>query len=178
MKRTFLMLLVMGASMFFFACDKLDPVFLDPVADQQTAELKGTKAGNTFTGICTNVLTNEEVNEWYDATDDWRTTGSTFWVQPDPEVFEGTCTMIVDARNPHEESAGKWAISWEGTMTFLDDGTGAFIFATAVGTGIEGKVEGLVANWTYTMNWVFSEPETFVYAIEGKIIPPGQAKRQ
>lgn len=167
----------MSAALIFLGCEKMDPVSPDlDQTDQEMAVLKGAMAGNTFEGICTNVLTNEEVNEWYDATDNWKTTGSSFWVQPDQSVFEGTCTLILDPRNSHEESAGKWAMTWEGSMTFLEDGSGAYITAKAEGVGVEGKVKGLEATWTYTMNWVFADPETFVYAVEGKIVPPGHTK--
>jgi hypothetical protein len=39
----------------------------------------------------------------------------------------------------------------------------------AEGIGTEGDVLGLTANWKYTMDWVFTEPETFLYFSKGKI---------
>ncbi len=59
MKRSILMLLVMSAALIFFGCDKMEEVYPESeVAEEEVAAFKGAKAGNTFTGICTNVLTN------------------------------------------------------------------------------------------------------------------------
>ena len=67
-----------------------------------------------------------------------------------------------------------WEITWTGEISFVEGGV--VIVATATGVGIEGKVKGMKANWTYTMNYVgddFPTPnETFFYVIEGNIDKP------
>jgi len=178
MKRSILMLLVVGVAIIFFGCEK---DYVEPdlsMDDQETTALKGAKVKvkRTFEGICTFVFPPDETgdNQWYDETDDWRTTGTTIWVQPDPEAFEGTATLFVDPKNPHEENRGIWEMTWEGTMTPNTDG--AVIVATATGEGVAGKVKGMKANWIYTMNYIGPWPpipnETFFYVVEGNIEKP------
>ncbi|MCK5135356.1 MAG: hypothetical protein KAR19_06165 [Bacteroidales bacterium] len=116
MKRTSLMLLVIGVAIIFFGCTKED--LMDPelnLVDQETTALKSAKAKRTFEGICTFVK--PVPNTWYDASDDWRVTGTTIWLQPDINVFSGTAELFVDAKNPHDENRGKWEMIWEGTLT-------------------------------------------------------------
>ncbi len=100
--------------------------------------------------------------------DDWRVTGTTLWVQPDEGVFEGTAELFVDARNPHDENSGKWEMTWFGSMTPSADGSSTLIVAEAFGMGVEGKVRGMKANWTYTMTYD-GTPETFFYVVKGSI---------
>ena len=185
MKRSILILLVIGTVMIFFGCSVDNPMAPnlnqnDPMAkelsqsDQAPTPLAKAKAKRTFEGICTFV---EPVpNTWYDATDDWRTTGTTIWIQPDLSVFGGTATLFVDAKNPHDENRGVWEMTWTGALTPTPDPVGMIIVATATGVGVEGKVKGMKANWTYTMNYVgdnFPTPnETFFYVIEGNIDKP------
>ena len=123
-----------------------------------------------FQGTCTFV--SPVPNTWYDETDDWRTTGTTIWDQPDTAVFAGTAELIVDPENTDGESRGKWEMTWEGSMTPSSDGM--ILVANAEGTGIEGEVNGLKASWTYTMTydgeWPPNPPNsTFYYVIEGTI---------
>jgi len=44
------------------------------------------------------------------------------------------------------------------------------IVVKAIGKGKSGIVKGMVAHWTYTMDLVFADPNTFVYATEGYIL--------
>ena len=174
MKRSSLMLLLIGVAIIFFGCTKEDLV--DPaldLVDQEITALKAAKVKRTFEGICTFVA--PVPNTWYDATDDWRVTGTTIWVQPDQSKFEGTAELFVDATNPHDENRGKWEMTWTGSITPSE--TGMLLVATANGIGVEGKVRGMKANWTYTMNYVGTdfpnlENPTFFYAIAGNIEKP------
>ena len=172
MKHSKLMLLVVGATIIFFGCEKMEiePPDLDQ-SNGAIASLKCTKVKRTFEGICTPVEMTAEINKWYDATDDWRVTGNTIWVTA-ADGFYGTAELIVDARNPHDENRGKWEMTWTGSITPTEEGI--LVEASAEGTGVEGKVKGLKANWTYTMDYVgadFPNPEnpTFFYKIEGSI---------
>ncbi len=179
MKRSNLMFIVLAASIIFFGCSKDDSLAPLSQNDQET-NLKKAKVKRTFEGICTPVDNGDEnVNEWYDATDDWRTTGTTIWEMG--EGFFGTATLFVDAKNPHDENRGIWDIEWAGTITPNDEGTGVVIVATATGIGAEGKVKGMNGLWTYTMNYIFAETDesfpdpnnpTCFYVIEGNIDKP------
>ena len=177
MKRLNLMALVIGVTILFSGCSKEDfsPPGLDPV-DQEITSLKAAKVKRSFTGICTlTTPPNPGDNAWYDATDDWRVTGTTVWVQPDATIFGGTATLFVDAKNPHDENRGKWEMTWSGELDFGAEGV--VIVTNATGIGVEGKVKGMEAKWTYTMNYIgtdFPNPEnpTFFYAIEGNIVKP------
>lgn len=174
MKRLNLIFLIIGVAIIFSGCSKED--FLAPdlsQIDQETTTLKATKVKRTFEGVCTFIA--PVPNTWYDATDDWRVTGTTIWVQPDPGVFGGTAELFVDAKNPHDENRGKWEMVWNGEITFSAEGV--LLVAYVTGIGVEGKVKGMEANWTYTMDYVgtdFPNPEnpTFFYAIEGNIEKP------
>jgi len=165
----------MGATLIFFSCSKDD--YLDPGALQndQATTLKKAKVKRTFEGICTFAFNPDiTVNEWYDATNDWRTTGTTIW-ETALDGFYGTAELFVDAKNPHDENRGKWDIAWTGTITTNDEGM--VLVATAEGIGAEGKVKGMIGHWTYTMNYVgtdFPNPEnsTFFYTIKGNIDKP------
>jgi hypothetical protein len=173
MKKFNCVLLLSLALMLIVGCAK-DNLFA-PADDQEAPSLKSEKVKRTFTGICTNVLTTNEVNEWYDATDDWRVTGTTFWTEegdvPDGYDFAGTAVLIVDAKNKHDENRGIWEMTWKGTITPIGENL-LLIVAIATGEGIEGKVKGMNANWTYTMNWDTTNPETYFYVIEGNIDKP------
>jgi len=176
MKRLITLFLVAAVTMFFYSCSENNstaPEFSQ--SDQVTSTLAKEKIKRTFTGICTNVFPPNIPgnNEWYDAADDWRVTGTTIWVQ-NPAVFGGTATLFVDAKNPHDENRGKWEMEWTGKIVLVEGG--ALIVATATGVGVEGKVKGMTANWTYTMNYVGDLPptpnESFFYVIEGNIDKP------
>jgi hypothetical protein len=149
------MTLVMGASLIFMGCSK---DYVEPDHEKKDQVI-------IFNGTCTPVEMTEEINKWYDKTNDWRVTGHTIWEQPDPDVFAGTATLIVDPMEADQENAGIWALTWEGTMCPQDDGS-TLICAKAVGVGIEGEVAGLKAEWVYSMEYDGS-PATFFYDIQG-----------
>ena len=109
MKRSSLLLLLIGVAIIFFGCTKDDLVEPDlNLADQETTALKAAKVKRTFTGICMPIdVPPPTINEWYDASDDWRVTGTTIWTQPDLDVFGGTAELFVEATNPHDENRGK-----------------------------------------------------------------------
>ena len=176
MKRSNLMFLVIGVAIVFLCCGKMVPLVLDSNSDQEITSLKSAKVKRTFNGICTPTTPpNPGDNAWYDATDDWRVTGTTIWNQPDPAIFEGTAELFVEAKNPHDENRGKWEMTWSGDITFGEEGV--VILAYATGKGVEGKVKGMEANWIYSMDYIgddFPNPEnpTFFYAVEGNIVKP------
>ena len=170
MKRTGVFIFLIGICLIFSACSK-DEQFKHELK-MKSKEYKAIKLKRTFEGVCTFV---EPVpNTWYDETDDWRVTGTTIWTQPDPAVFSGTAELFVCAKNPFDENRGKWEMKWEGGLAPNAEGTGFDIVATATGVGVEGKVKGMKAKWTYTMNYIgddFPNPAnpTFFYKIKGSI---------
>ena len=174
MRRSNLMFLLIGAAIIFSGCSNDDTLVRDlSQGDQVTSSLKSSEVKRTFEGICNFVA--PVPNTWYDATDDWRVTGTTVWVQPDPDKFEGTAELFVDAKNPHDENRGKWEMMWTGDLNFIEGGV--VLVATVTGVGVEGKVKGMEANWIYTMDYVgadFPNPAnpTFFYVIEGNIEKP------
>jgi hypothetical protein len=172
MKHSILLLVIVA--IIFSGCEKEEIITngLNP-DDMESKTMKFKKEKRTFEGICTFVA--PVPNTWYDASDDWRVTGTTIWTQPDPSVFGGTAELFVEAKKPHDTNRGKWEMTWNGTLTPTTDGF--VIVAVAKGVGVEGKVKGLKANWTYTMNYVgadFPNPEnpTFFYAVKGNIDKP------
>ena len=97
-----------------------------------------------------------------------------------PSEMSGTAELFVDTGkpngvpkgNPEGVFRGKWEITWDGIKTPIldaDDVIGINIVCEAVCTGVEGAVKGLVAEWTYTMNFIITDPATFFYATEGFI---------
>ena len=114
------------------------------------------------------MLIENQTSEWYDEATDWRVTGTTFWtinwlIEPDPPFtaeVSGTTELFVDG------DRGKWEMSWHGPMVPTADGF--LIEVHAVGIGVEGEVMGLFAEWNYTMNFDFSNPN-FMYISEGYI---------
>ena len=183
MKRSILIFLVLGLSIILFGCSKDE--FLAPgvdQGDQGTIFLKSAKTG-IFTGVCTPVDPDNGV--WYDLADDWRVTGTSLWTfESDEGATEvwGTSELFVDIGKPNGVpkgkpeglSRGKWDVTWDGIVTpILDEDEaqiGVNIVCNAYGTGTKGAVKGLVAEWTYTMNWRFADdPSTFFYETEGFI---------
>ena len=179
MKRSNLMFLILGLSIIFFGCSKDD--FMAPDIDQNDqgeVSLKSLKNEKTpFSGTCvivnlgdpgtTTVLPNGktlikgQTAEWYDEADDARVTGQTFWYinwlmeeEPNTAKLWGKSELFV------KNGGGKWEISWHGYQTPTPDGF--IIVCDAVGTGKEGEVKGLVAKWTYIMDF-----EQFVYNFTG-----------
>lgn len=175
MKKLNCVLLLGLALLLIMGCAK-DELFT-PVDDQETATLKSAKVKRVFTGICTPDPDGSGDNIWYDAADDWRVTGNTIWVTEGMTVIDefnnklwGTATLYVDAKNPHDEIRGIWKMTWSGIQTLNTEGF--VIVAKADGEGFEGKVSGMKANWTYTMNYLFADPSTLYYEFEGNIDKP------
>ncbi|RLD53332.1 MAG: hypothetical protein DRI97_13645 [Bacteroidetes bacterium] len=174
------MLLAIAVALIFFGCEKEAILPLESgMDDQETTALKAAKdkVKRTFEGICTPVDNGDpNVNEWYDDTDDWRTTGTTIWEFDPNGGFFGTAVLTVEAKNPHEDNRGIWEMEWSGEINFV--GEVMVIAATATGVGVEGKVKGMKANWTYTMNYVGTFPPldvknpTCFYTVEGNIVKP------
>ena len=74
MKRSILMLLVIGVAMIFFGCEKMDPLVPDSNIDQEITSLKAAKV-RTFTGVC--IPVDPDAFIWHDEADEWRVTGTT-----------------------------------------------------------------------------------------------------
>jgi hypothetical protein len=190
MKRSKLMLLVIGAAIFFFGCEKMDPVPPDfELANQENTSLKCTKVKTAFTGTSTPVINPIDpgttkilpngktqvmgcVAEWYDQASDPRVTGTSIWYENfiwDAEPFAspgkiwGKAEIFVGGNA--EENDGRWEITWHGYFT-LSEVPGHFtVDVDAVGTGKEGEVKGLTAKWKYT----FDSQVGFFYSTEGYI---------
>ena len=170
MKRSILMLMVIAVALIFFGCEKET---FAPESEQDAMEesvLKGAeiKVKRTFEGVCNKVWAIEDRNVWYDVTDDWRTTGTSIW------ELDGTAVLIVEAKNPHEENSGKWEMEYVFDV-FDVTPEGAYILCTVTGTGTEGKVKGMTANWVYTMDCdgpVSPENPEFFYSLTGNIVKP------
>ena len=174
MKRSILMLLVIGVASVFSGCSKEDSSAPEFLNDQETTSLKAAKVKTPFTGRCDFVAdgTPGKITElpngktkmqgftshWYDLADDWRVTGKTTWYAnyywegvpfaSNAKVFGKAELFVDDPEDPNAPPCGKWDITWHGYMT--DGGLKASV--DAVGTGKEGEVKGLVAKWTYTLD--------------------------
>lgn len=147
--------------------------------DLSGVDLKKAKVKNYFTGICSS-LNEEEAGMvkllpngktlvkgfytvWHDDADDledWRVTGTTKWyvnqkIEEDGSFkYWGKAELIVDGER------GTWDMTWHGYLTFTP--LGPELIAYAVGQGKSGEVKGMVAKWTYTMDFAND-----VYIIEG-----------
>ena len=174
------MLMAIAVALIFFGCAKEE--ILAPEVEQDAMEesaLKGAKAKakRSFEGICT--LVDFPAGLWYDAMDDWRVTGTTLWGYNETGTG-GTTILTVDAKNPHEENRGIWEMEWE--FSVMDPPF--LMVAIATGKGIEGKVKGMKANWTYTLHYTGPMIEdgvfppfdvthpSFRYVVEGNIEKP------
>ncbi len=190
MKRSKLMLLVIGAAIIFFGCEKMDPELPEPdQPDLGMASLKATKVKTAFTGTSIPVINPIDpgtikilpngkthvmgvVAEWYDQASDPRVTGTSIWYENiiwDAEPFAspgkvwGKAEIFVGGNA--EENDGRWEITWHGYFT-LSEVPGHFtIDVDAVGTGKEGEVKGLTAKWKY----IFDSQVGFFYSTEGYI---------
>ena len=165
MRRSNLMFLLIGIAIIFGGCEKMDSLEPNAGIDQESSLLKAAKVHTKFTGLCT-PITLSPVNTWYDESDDWRVTGTTIWItesviQCDETTFKlrGTAELTLD------DDGGKWAMTWHGTQTLTSPEGNFTIVAHAVGTGIEGEVEGLTARWKYTLDTA----DGFIYNVKGKI---------
>ena len=174
----FLVCLFAGGTVLFSGCSEDNA--LVPNQNDEIA-LKSKKIPTHFTGTCTPLYNvNPDIVTFYDAADDERVTGVSFWVttvfEPVDEItFElaGTAEIFVGAVTADDvengEYVGKWEMTWKGTQTLTSpDGSTFRIVGQGVGTGTEGEVLGLTARWKYTMDFNGS-PESFIYYSKGKI---------
>ncbi len=188
MKHSNLLILFIGLAIIFSGCSKDNSLTTDlDQSDQITNSMKADKISFTGTSIPdgfpvggdTTYLPNGKVlikgvtADWYDHSDSCggMITGPSFWTvnsltNPDGSAkMWGKAEITVDG----EGCTGKWEISWHGYLTPYTDGSGIEIICDGNGKGKEGDVKGMVGKWTYTMNFVFSDPTTFFYASEGYI---------
>lgn len=173
MRHSNLMVLLTGAIFLFFSCSKDNSTLIpdQPQGDQDTPAYKAQEITD-FTGTST-PLPPPEVgdNYWQDNATDERVTGISSWVTEIPAViqegkFWGTAELFVGAEEIGGDYDGKWEMKWYGTMTPI--GTdGLLIVALVVGTGTEGNVKGMFAEWTYTMNTL----DGIYYTVEGYLAP-------
>ncbi len=192
MKRTGLMFLMLGASLIFFACEKMNPN-PDSGNDLDTATLKGAKVETVttaFTGTCVpvanphppnteptieilptgQVWSTGEVGEWYDEANDPRVTGRSIWHID--RLIEKDGTQHCDAKTTLIVEGGKWAFETEGDIIPILDGDvpiGLEAVFEADGKGTHGQVKGLTAHWTYSLEYYFDDPTTLVYYVKGTI---------
>jgi len=184
------MLLVMGAAIIFFGCEKeANPAPGADLADQENTSLKAAIVKTAFTGTSTPVINPIDpgitkilpngktkvigiVAEWYDQASDPRVTGTSIWYEnciwdaepfTSPGKFWGKAEIFVGGNA--EENDGRWEITWHGYFT-LSEVPGHFtVDVDAVGKGKEGEVKGLTAKWKYT----FDSQVGFFYSTEGYI---------
>lgn len=185
MKRSILIIFVMGVTLCFVGCSENNP--LSPEQndnDQVVTSLAKLKF--TFTGQCTpfksgnsatekplpngKVLSEGETAYWYELADEPLVSGVSKWyinriinedgsqkIWGKAEIFVGTDT---DTENPETNNNGVWEIHWYGWFT-----TTPQIVCDAVGTGMSGDVKGMVAKWVYTFDFGL-----FQYDTEGYIL--------
>jgi hypothetical protein len=166
------MLVAIVMAVIFAGCEKEEILPPDPQQDAlEESALKGAKVKDkrSFEGVCIPVDPDNFV--WYDDMDDWRVTGTTVWSYSDETQSGGKTILYVDAKNPHEENRGIWEMDWEFEI-FMPGDEGIYAVAVVTGEGISGKVKGMKAKWTYTLDWEFAKPETFFYAVKGNIDKP------
>ncbi|MEN8228997.1 MAG: hypothetical protein ABFS38_12645 [Bacteroidota bacterium] len=173
MKHLNLLAWIIGATILFSGCAKEDfsPPGLDPV-DQETTSLKAAKKALSFSGVCSFVADGDEGNLmelpngksllegmttiWHDDANDPLVTGQTTWYVKQKIEADGTFKYWGKAELLCDDGLGKWQMTWRGHLN--EDG----LIATAVGQGKEGAVKGMVAEWTYTMDFGL-----FVYNFTG-----------
>ena len=188
MKRLNLMFLIIGLAIIFSGCSKDDSLAPLDQSDQET-NLKKANVKTPFTGTSSpdftppeapyagiiTVLPNGktkvkgETAWWYDySEDDWRITGGSKWYinrligEDGIQKVWGKTEIFVDGNR------GKWEISWHGYLYPTLVGLSGYV--DAVGSGKEGEVKGLVAKWTYSINFDASDMTTLYYATEGYIL--------
>lgn len=175
MRHLNLILLLTGAIFLFFSCSKDNSTLLpdQPQGDQKTPAYKAQEITD-FTGICTAIMPfpNPAGNYWLDDASDDRVSGVSLWVTEgaDGEKFWGTSELFVGAEEIDGDYDGKWETKWYGTQTAISP-TEVHIEALVVGTGTEGNVKGMFAEWTYEMTFNPSTMEGFFYTVEGYLAP-------
>ncbi|MEN8192032.1 MAG: hypothetical protein ABFS12_04405 [Bacteroidota bacterium] len=170
MKRLITMFLIIGVAMFFYSCSENNSTAPELSQSNQVINILA-KEKIQFEGICTfvapgvggdttflpngKILVKGYTTVWHDATNDPRVTGNTYWyvnqkIEEDGTFkYWGKAVLIVDG------GLGKWEMSWHGDLTYTAEGP--MLVANAVGQGKEGDVKGLVAEWTYTMDFALSQ---------------------
>ncbi len=181
MKRSKLMILVMGATIIFFGCEKKRIKLPEPdQPDLKMTSLKCTQANTDIDGLRTPVEMTAEINKWYDcyrrSERPW-VTGTTIWVQAVPgcRLLRNSGDICGNAKIFMRSNRGKRWKMGDGPVSVTPTAEGHYYWwLAAEGIGVEGKVKGMEANWTYTMDYIgadFPNPAnpTFFYKIEGSI---------
>ena len=187
MKRSNLSLLVIGVAIILLGFSKADDLLAPEVgqSDQVTTAFTGTsefkapiEPGITIKKPDGKILIIGNVAEWYDDSDNKIVKGKSIWyanwlIEADftsAKVW-GKAELFMDSENPDvDPPCGKWEILWYGKLTDggIDENgnwSKGLINVKAIGQGKSGKVKGMVAEWTYTMNI----EEAFMYKSEGII---------
>lgn len=197
MKRSSLLLLLIGVAIIFFGCEKMDPLVPDSNIDQEVSSLKGAKVEIEFTGTCKPTMTppeepfpgevkvlpngktkiKGEYAWWYDEASTPLLTGYSKWninriIDVDGvQKIWGKTDIVLD------NDLGIWILSWHGYLYPTLDETGAPMgihgSCEGVATGVEGSVKGMTAKMLYTINFLFDDPSTLFYATKGVINPHG-----
>jgi len=178
MKRSILVLLVIGVTIIFLGCSEDNCTA--PVESNQAFAGTSIWVADIDPGVTTTLdggktLITGQTSEWYDSTGVSMVTGKSFWdvnwlIEEDGNAqLWGTSELLVD------DDRGKWKLTWSGQRTPTGGGTfveweSPFrIEVEAVGTGIEGDVNGLEAKWTFTMDFN-GDFSTLFYKSEGYIV--------
>ncbi len=182
MKRLNLMLLVIGAAILFFGCEKMDPIVPDAIDDQEIASLKAAEIKTHFIGNCTflaqldpgedKVLPNGKtlrtgiVSQWKDNSGDPLVAGVSTWTMTWLIEEDGiTAKIWGKAEIVLDDDRGIWKLSFHGNITKTE--VGMIVEDVCTGTGKEGEVKGMVAKWAHKMDYDFTIPATFIYDFEG-----------
>jgi len=168
-----------GITFLFSGCSEDND--LVPTQNDEIS-LKSKKIPTQFSGICTPIDNmGYDIISWYDATDDPRVTGVSYWVftgiEPIDEVtieLTGTTEIFVGAVTVDDvingRYLGKWEMTWKGYQNYTYPGSVTFkIVAHGTGTGTEGEVLGLTARWKYTMDFDGTPESGAIYYSKGKI---------
>ena len=197
MKRSSLLLLLIGVALIFFGCEKMETLVPDSNIDQEISSLKGAKVEIEFTGTCkptetppedsfpgeVMVLPNGKVKItgeyawWYDEASTPLLTGYSKWnisriIDVDGvQKIWGKTDIVLD------NDLGKWILSWHGYLYPTLDETGAPLgihgSCEGVAIGVEGSVKGMTAKMLYTINFLAADESTLFYATKGVINPRG-----
>ena len=112
------------------------------------------------------------VANWYETSTDPMVTGPSIWYESWLIEADGSSAKVGGKADIDLVIGGTWAVSWHGTITAnegytLHNPEDPFTaVAYAVGTGKTGAVKGMVAHWTYRMDFDGTFP-TFAWNFEG-----------
>jgi len=180
MKRLIFVFLFIGTVLLYWGCAENNP--MAPTSNQNDREVSSFEKLNKtlFTGTCkfvkpidpgtTTVLPNGQTliegmrAEWYDKASDPRVTGRSIWLGNQLIDRDGTVKYWGKAEIIVDKNGGKWEMCWHGNIT------GGIGVAKAFGIGVEGKVKGLFAKSTYTIDVTGGPPPTAYYVTEGFIL--------